>query len=243
MQKVVFAAATALLFIGCSLGDPPPSSRTPTSTQTPTTPSQSPSVPTPVVATPTFSPAAGSLLTTDTITLEDSTPGATIFYTTDESDPGASSAVYSAPFHLGAGAFLVKAIATKAGMADSVMNSAIFAVSSPPAPAPTPTPSPVLPTNDSRFLGTWVAGNGNLIYYLVFSDLSHVSVTEARLDGVWSSGPSSPLPWSSSNGVLTINSGLSQTSSSYSFLGTGIFSSSLAVIDGSTQTVVEWVKQ
>ena len=43
------------------------------------------------VATPTFSPAAGTYLGTQTVTLSDTTSGATIFYTLDGSQPGTSA--------------------------------------------------------------------------------------------------------------------------------------------------------
>ncbi len=45
----------------------------------------------PTVATPTFTPAAGYYTTTQSVQINCSTPGATIYYTSDRSDPATSS--------------------------------------------------------------------------------------------------------------------------------------------------------
>jgi len=51
----------------------------------------------PQVATPTFSPASGTYTAPQSVTLSDATPGATIFYTTDNSTPTTQSMVFTAP--------------------------------------------------------------------------------------------------------------------------------------------------
>jgi len=53
--------------------------------------------PLPATATPTFSIATGTYPTAQTVSISDSTPNATIYYTTDGSTPNTYSAKYSAP--------------------------------------------------------------------------------------------------------------------------------------------------
>ena len=59
------------------------------------------------------------------VTLECATAGATIYYTTDGSDPTTSSTVYSAPFAVTSGT-TVKARAYRAGLTESAIYSATF---------------------------------------------------------------------------------------------------------------------
>lgn len=78
------------------------------------------------VATPTFSPASGSEVSvSETITISCETASATIYYTTDGSDPTNTSAVYSTPI---APYSTIKAIAMKAGMAPSEIATATYTV-------------------------------------------------------------------------------------------------------------------
>ena len=79
------------------------------------------------VATPTISPNGGAFTDSTTITLTTATAGATIRYTTDGSDPVAASAAYIAPFVLTFSSTF-KARAFKAGMTDSAVASASFAI-------------------------------------------------------------------------------------------------------------------
>jgi len=70
------------------------------------------------VATPTFSPAAGSYSSAQTVIISTTSSGATIYYTTNGSTPTTSSAVYSGPVTVSASETL-KAYATKSGYFDS----------------------------------------------------------------------------------------------------------------------------
>lgn len=81
----------------------------------------------PAVATPTFSPVGGSYGGTQSVTISTSTAGATIYYTTDGTDPTTSSTVYSGPVSV-ASSLTLKAFATKASYIDSHIGSAVYTI-------------------------------------------------------------------------------------------------------------------
>jgi hypothetical protein len=80
---------------------------------------------TPRVAIPQISPDGGAFSPSVTVTITDATPGATIRYTTDGSDPTASSPVYKGAFTLTDSA-TVKAKGYRNGYAASLIASATF---------------------------------------------------------------------------------------------------------------------
>lgn len=77
------------------------------------------------VATPIITPNGGSFATSQSVSIATETGGASIRYTTDGSDPTASSMLYANPFSLTNSA-TVKAKAVKTGMSDSSITSAVF---------------------------------------------------------------------------------------------------------------------
>ncbi|MDY6437104.1 MAG: chitobiase/beta-hexosaminidase C-terminal domain-containing protein [Bacteroidales bacterium] len=77
------------------------------------------------VATPTFSPAAGMYISAQTVSLACATEGATIYYTTDGTEPTTASTVYANPFTVGM-TTTVKAFAAKQGMNNSAIASAEY---------------------------------------------------------------------------------------------------------------------
>lgn len=87
-----------------------------------------------LVATPTFSPAAGAYPQTQNITLSDSTGGATICYTTDGSTPTANGAGTCTAGTTYSGAFVVaftvtvKAIGSESGFTDSSVGTATYTI-------------------------------------------------------------------------------------------------------------------
>lgn len=83
------------------------------------------------VATPTFSPAAGTYYEAQNVTIACTTDGATIHYTTDGTDPTTSSAVYSSPLAISQ-TTTVKAMAAKAGMNNSTIASATYTIEQAP---------------------------------------------------------------------------------------------------------------
>ena len=84
---------------------------------------------TPVAATPTFSVAAGTYASAQSVTISDSTTGATIYYTTNGTTPTTSSSVYSAAVTVSATETL-KAIAVATGYSNSSVSSAAYTITS-----------------------------------------------------------------------------------------------------------------
>jgi alpha-tubulin suppressor-like RCC1 family protein len=74
---------------------------------------------------PTFSLAAGTYSTDQTVSISTATSGATIYYTTDGTTPTAASPVYSAPVSITATTTL-QAKAVKAGFSDSQVTTAVY---------------------------------------------------------------------------------------------------------------------
>ena len=79
------------------------------------------------VPTPTFSPAAGTYTSAQTVTISDSTSGATVYYTTNGSTPTTSSAVYSSAITVSATETL-EALATHSGDSNSAVGSAAYTI-------------------------------------------------------------------------------------------------------------------
>jgi hypothetical protein len=82
----------------------------------------------PQVAAPTISPNGGSFTGPVNVTLQTTTSGAAIYYTTNGTTPSQSSTQYSGPIALSNGATL-KAIAVKTGSNPSTVASAAFTIS------------------------------------------------------------------------------------------------------------------
>jgi hypothetical protein len=102
--------------------------------------------PSPTVATPSASPAAGTYSSAQTITLSDSTSGAAICYTTDGSTPTATTpgtcshgTKYSAAFKVSATTTVI-ALATLSGDNNSALLTSVYTISSSVA-TPTATPA------------------------------------------------------------------------------------------------------
>ena len=78
-------------------------------------------------ANPTFSPAAGTYTSAQSVEIICTTEGATIYYTTDGSDPTTSSSVYSAAITVNSD-MTIKAIAVKEGLTNSEIVSAEYVI-------------------------------------------------------------------------------------------------------------------
>jgi hypothetical protein len=100
-----------------------------------------------IIPTPTISPATGTYLGNQTITITSTTPDAVIYYTTNGNNPLLTSAnfftkLYTGPFQITASAN-VRAVATKVGMINSSVASVQITVtpSTPTAERPVITPA------------------------------------------------------------------------------------------------------
>ena len=81
----------------------------------------------PVAATPTFSVPGGTYTAAQTVAINDTTPGAVIYYSVDGTTPTASSSVYSGPIVIAASETL-KAVATATGYSPSQVASAMYTI-------------------------------------------------------------------------------------------------------------------
>ncbi len=88
----------------------------------------------PLTATPTFSPDSGATYTTvQTVTINDTTPGATIYYLINGNTPASE---YTAPIPVSSSE-TIEAIAGASGYANSAVTTATYAVQVSPATTPT----------------------------------------------------------------------------------------------------------
>ena len=85
---------------------------------------------TPSCSAPTFSPAAGIFTGSQSVTLTSSTDGATIYYTTDGTDPTEASTQYTGSITVSE-TTTIKAIAVKEGMDNSTVAEATYTITQP----------------------------------------------------------------------------------------------------------------
>jgi hypothetical protein len=155
------------------------------------------------VATPTFSPGAGTYTSPQTVTISDGTSGSTIYYTTNGTTPTTSSSVYSSAITVSVTETL-KALATKTGYTNSAVASAVYTINGTVA---TPTFSPGAGAYTSPQTVTISDGtSGATIYY----------TTNGTTPTTTSSVYSTPITVSSSETLEAI-----ATASGYSQSATG----------------------
>jgi Bacterial Ig-like domain (group 3)/Chitobiase/beta-hexosaminidase C-terminal domain len=117
---------------------------------------------TPVVSTPSFSPAAGTFSSAQSVSISDTTSGATIYYTTNGSTPTTSSTQYTGPITVSATEAL-EAIAVATGDTNSAVASATYTIT---PTVSTPTFSPAAGSyTSSQSVSISDATSGATIYY------------------------------------------------------------------------------
>jgi sugar lactone lactonase YvrE len=116
------------------------------------------------VASPAFSLAAGTYTAAQSLTITDTTAGATIHYTTNGTTPSSSSTKYTTPITV-SNSETIEAIAVAPGYSDSTVTTAVYTINTPP-PAATPAFSPAPGTYTSTQSVTISdATTGATIYY------------------------------------------------------------------------------
>jgi len=85
----------------------------------------------PAAPTPTFSPAAGTYTSTQSVTISDTAPSPTIYYTTDGSTPTTSSTQSNGAITVNT-TETIQAIATGTGFSSSAVASAAYTINLPP---------------------------------------------------------------------------------------------------------------
>ncbi len=114
----------------------------------------------PKVEKPVFTPAAGTYSSAQSVTISSSTEGAAIRYTTDGSEPTASSPAYTGPINVSVST-VIKAIAVKQGMTNSEAVSAEYKIVAFNVIAPV---NGQMITNTRTPLLTWQAKAGAVRY-------------------------------------------------------------------------------
>lgn len=151
MRSVILACALVVFPVfGCNNGHSTGGSTAPTLS---------------AAAAPTFSPAPGTYSSAQKVTLSDSTPGASIYYTTDGSTPTASSTLFSASSPITVSATTtIQAIAVASGYTNSAVASGAYTIST-----PGPTVSVYLTTHDKSQL---LAAQPNVTFASTSADAS-----------------------------------------------------------------------
>jgi len=211
----------------------------------------------PKAAAPAASPEAGNYDTVQSVTLNTTTEGAAIRYTTDGTDPAASSPLYSSAISIGATTTL-KAIAIKEGWDDSEILTAVYNIVLPFTSAPVLTLEP----DSGKITYTWTdsdpAADSYDVYWKEGIDLTAAQVktgtkipnasSGGEITGLTNDTPYSFIVTANKASYTSIDSEVETaipsppyiiTGSSASFTAT---QSSTTIGTGAIQTVIDAIK-
>jgi MBG domain (YGX type)/Chitobiase/beta-hexosaminidase C-terminal domain/Bacterial Ig-like domain (group 1)/Beta-propeller repeat len=113
-------------------------------------------------ATPTFSPGSGAYTSAQSVAISDTTPGATIYYTTNGTSPTTASAEYTANLSVNASE-TIEAIAVAPGYSQSAVSTATYTINLSPASftlAASPTTATINAGQSATFTLTVTPENG-----------------------------------------------------------------------------------
>jgi hypothetical protein len=116
----------------------------------------------PIIPAPTFGVAAGTYSAAQSVSINDSQSGVTIFYTTNGTTPTTNSPRYSSPLQISS-TETVTAIAIESGYTNSSVGSAAYAIV-PAVPTPSFSPGPATYTN-TQMVTISDTQSGATIYY------------------------------------------------------------------------------
>jgi Legume lectin domain/Chitobiase/beta-hexosaminidase C-terminal domain len=204
---------------------------------------------TPTAATPTISPASGTYTLPLTVTLADSTSGASVYYTTDGSTPTTASTLYSAPLAL-SGPATIKAIASAPSHNSSPVASNTYSIR---AATPIFSPGAGTYTSSQSVTITDTTPNSTIYYTLdgttpttasslysgpVFIGTTQTLTAIAVAPGLVNSQPLAGLYTINSSGGTGINFGTGFSSGSMTLVSAaGLNGSSLRITDGGANEV------
>jgi beta-glucanase (GH16 family) len=115
-------------------------------------------------AAPVISPGAGTYTSTQSVTITDSTPSSTIYYTTNGTAPSTASTQYSGAFQVSA-TETVEAMATAPNYSASSVTSATFTINEPPPIVATPSIATANAQNGAEIVTLADTTSGATIYY------------------------------------------------------------------------------
>jgi hypothetical protein len=209
----------------------------------------------PLTATPTFSLAAGTFSAPVSVALTDATPGAVIYYTTDDTVPSTGSPQFAAgtPLVLTATTTL-NAFAAAPGATTSAVTTAVYSIVASAPSGNTPSPAPASPTGGPTSVG--LTSTANLTGIGTDGTVLAGGGIDGNGDAYSSQALGSPITWGGSTfqlGRVSANDAASATTialpagsyRSLQLLATGVNGNQpdqtfvVTYVDGSSTTITQ----